>query len=732
MKQVHWQIPFGSRSTNYRIDIYADGECAQPEQLTAGNVPFRTDEDRNTKHFTAVRAQTGNLTIVDTDGHLLERLAPHDDIDHPLILINLNTNTVEWQGFLSCRVYTQQYTDRPQQLTFAVNSVLSAMGSVEMDVREDMLFNTIMAHITYAFQSISDKSGMDMVRLLYMPENEWRFYSLFINSYFYTEDVISGEKVQVETHSKTCLSLINAIAGMFGCVVREQGDCIYFQRINVYEATDVPGYRFSDLVDGLTTGCRSVQPDNYIQPATINIADLQWGGEDHKVDIVQGARRVRIGAKLQKWNFRTILPDTPYTWLQVNPSARWAAWREAYVNTNSTFHSQMHFRGIRTQMEVKQASGGLTYEIKYLGIDTLPAYYTHSILWTDNEYRSNYDALVRMQTKAGTVSTYQSSFLTRFRDRNTNQLQPALFIAGIPYELPYGDRQFRHLTKYANTPDNYVFMMETALPFAAKEGWINFNAHIADYLFNDPLGTDTRISDYIAPPRIIIALRFGNKWWSDDAGDWVDTFTSFNSNFDLNGNKTTNKTDDIKTDIDGGWFFPIKTRMTGKVALYIYGQTKMFSGEGEPVFDVMFDDIVVQYAAPNNELKSDRTDNGYITDTGAHFRDEENIELELVSDAANDISENMLYDSVGDPIQFADPDRPELLLLAKAKEQYSAARHILTLQCKDAQPSTQLLTITGYRDDTYPSGRSRNYLPLSVSHNWAADTASVQCFEIPE
>ena len=110
-KTIRWQIPFVSLSgTQYRVDIYDEGTFT-PVQLTAGPTPFVTDEDNSDDFFAPVRSQTGIIEVVTKlpNGGTLDinDMLPANNIDHPVRLVSISgsTETIEWQGFMSCEAY---------------------------------------------------------------------------------------------------------------------------------------------------------------------------------------------------------------------------------------------------------------------------------------------------------------------------------------------------------------------------------------------------------------------------------------------------------------------------------------------------------------------------------------------------------------------------------------------------------------------------------------------------
>ena len=179
-KAVRWQIPFVSsiEKTQYRIDIYdeQDGTWSGVTTLTGGPSPIVTDEDASDDFFAPIRTQTGNIevcTAISGGGTLsLEDILPENNIARPVRLVSIAADMsekIEWQGFLSCQAYNQAYTDIPEIIQLPINSVLEAMDSVEVEMADKMMFNRIIAHLLYALQTITDKSGMNLFANIITP-----------------------------------------------------------------------------------------------------------------------------------------------------------------------------------------------------------------------------------------------------------------------------------------------------------------------------------------------------------------------------------------------------------------------------------------------------------------------------------------------------------------------------------------------------------------------------------
>ena len=174
-KQVRWRVPFASvNGTQYEVEIYDKNWTGSPVVLTAGATPFVTDEDASDDFFAPVRSQTGTLQVCTqlADGTMLrlEDILPDNNIARPVQLRRVDDDVVEWQGFLSCEAYSQDYTSIPQVLDLSLISVLEAMDSVECDPTRLQGVETMFYLIGYCFDEMERSTNFDLFNRIYIGE----------------------------------------------------------------------------------------------------------------------------------------------------------------------------------------------------------------------------------------------------------------------------------------------------------------------------------------------------------------------------------------------------------------------------------------------------------------------------------------------------------------------------------------------------------------------------------
>lgn len=731
-KAVHWKIPFVSlNGTRYHIDIYDEGYTGDPVQLLAGPQPFVTDEDTSDNYFNAVRSQTGNLqvcTAIPSGGILkLEDILPANQLSRPVRLIDIsNSNAVVWQGFLSSEAYSQDYTSVPQILSLPVISVLEAMDSVELYEGFSNSFVSILTHIAYVLGSVNREVGINRwLGNIYFPARYYeamRDCKLYNNWCWNSEEITDQENITVDIHSKPCKNMLSIIATFFGCVVRESGRNIFITDVQNYAGTRTYQYlSVANLTLALIDHLTPLSVTAYSESGSTNISSLIWKGSGHKKSCTQGKRRVQLSANLKQFECNINLPPTPYGNLHqgvLNTSV--------YANSNDQSYSLVTYKYLRLSFTVPSNTTD-PYTLTFWYFMTTNSY-THTAFWDLDTWRQNYKQLVAQHTQSGNFRPYATAYLALYTDDEGVE-NTGLMVCGFPTRLRYGDNQYRPFTRFALTPDYALYTIRTAMTFAAHNGWLNIDAAVKMFNCADS-SAGTGISTG-SKAEFTLALQFGSKWW--DGSAWTNTFSTFPVSIDDKGVLETNKTEDMDTKEDAGYFIPITAPMNGVVTLKLFHE---MTGEYinildydtyYPLTEALFTKLEVKYVTPDSVTLSDRSTNNYAQATGAEFHNEEKVNLEIATDLYNDIRANMLFSSEMKTVKLLSLEgtniRPEVDLLNRMTAYYSAARQQLKLEVEhptDAPLPAMLLN--GIND-------GKKYVPLAESRDWADDKSTITCFE---
>ena len=750
-KQVRWHVPFVSRlGTAYRVDIYDEGYTGTPMQLTAGPTPFVTDEDASDDFFHPVRSQSGTLQVctLKPDGTYitLDELLPANNIARPIKLWRIlgggAAGVLEWQGFLSCEAYDQDYTGIPQILDLPVISVLEAMASVEVQLDESKAFLSILGHICNAMKAIETESGMRYLwGSMYLSQycrSEMLAKYFYNNVYFSTEEQISGDNIVVEVHSISGKDILSQVAQFFGGCWREKGKDLYFEVIGKVNDFDYQTFAnvYDESVNGHSKSWQSVSMTTGAQ-----ISQLAWTGTNHQLTVAQGAKRVRVTDKLDDFNCKMTLQECPVGSLVENPEARQATWGEVHVNTNETFYSLAEHKHmlVKAVFPTDLSGASLQYVNSPSSIN-----YSNTIFWTNNEFRTYYKELVNLQTKGSNsgINYWVTSFMAWYRDKE-GELQSGLMICGIPKYLYWSHDpvQGRVWNKFALTESNYLFRQRTPLVFAATKGFLKIDIHTIAWSSVQKMPAIV-YGTYNGRTTITVALQFGTNWAYYDSSSnsykWSNTFRTID--FPL---EKKNSSDELKTignwndsmDIDegDGIFIEIPSFMVGFVSVYVYHEVDAMCADPYTagMFDVFINKLDVEYVPLKTELLTDRSENVYAQNLSTYFRDEIETGVEIATDANNKKLATMLWESDGiTPVKLLTLGtaiiRPEVDLLNRLADYYGAARQRLELEVEHPTAAPlPLLRLNGIND-------GKVYLPLAESRDWQSDVCKLTCFETPQ
>ena len=755
-KAVRWQIPFVSsiEKTQYRIDIYdeQDGTWSGVTTLTGGPSPIVTDEDASDDFFAPIRTQTGNIevcTAIPGGGTLrLEDILPENNIARPVRLVSIASDmseTIEWQGFLSCQAYNQAYTDIPEIIQLPINSVLEAMDSVEVEMADKMMFNRIIAHLLYAMQTITDKSGMDLFANIVTPSycQDALITKYFYNNVYFTADqVVSGDNIVVEVHSISCKQILSQIAQFFGCCWREVGIDLYLEAIG--ENINYTAFAYQAFADKYlnNTGVTISSPRALL---TQNLADCEWMGTGHQKSVLQGKRRVKVSTSLKDFECNIELQECPIGSLIENPEDRQASIGEIHANTNSTFFSlAKHQCLVTTANFASDGTSGATLTLN--SISSAPSIQL-TLPWTDNEFRTYYEELVDPpRSKAGTIRYYATSYMCFWRDQQ-GELVSGLMVCGIPKYLFWSINppQGYKWTKFAHTKDNYTFKQSSPMVFSTGGGFLSLDVTLAPILWDGQgYKAERLVGETYQPgwyqayqPSITMAIQIGNKWVTRvDAGGLTvygitNEFTTFA--LDLNYDGTTKKNYDTITGVAKaeGIMIPILQQVTGVVTVYVYPEMDAIVNGymANSPFDFIIRQLKVEFIPVEGELLSDRSENAYTIETGKAFKDVAEISLALSSDAKNNKLATMIYDSSAKPVSLiylggSASTRPEIDLLHRMKDYYTEPKVILDVESQRLASPLPILNLNGIND-------GKVYTPLAESRDWRSEKSTLTCFEIP-
>ena len=737
------------------MDIYdeQDGTWSGITQLLAGETPFVTDEDDSEDFFAPIRTQTGTLqvcTALPNGGRIsLDELLPENNIARPIRLINLdNSNAIEWQGFLSCEAYSQNYTSIPENLSLPVISVLEAMDSVEVNIIRTNGLKKISELISDILTEIDIQSGVSNISNIYYSATSWSILDKYIDTTIMLkkDDYNNENEITYIISGLSCKEILSRICTFMGWVVREYKTDILLARlceeIGMYKET---AYDFKNNFHS------NIQ---FIPISTPDIVDLVWMGNNHKREVRQGSKSVSVTANIEDYKLELNLHGCPRVSLVENPSARQNKWGLFYINSNRNSYSDSELRSVSTSVSIAETYGedGL--------INILDSYseikYLDTIVFSDIQFYSDFDDIVDSEVaKYGLYTLFGVAFLCLAREAAlayTAEYLEGLMIIGTPQRLYLNSAGTNYIALEIPSGEiqqsDYIYKQRTILYFRASNGYICINIK-ASAILGTPLGFYEGLKK-THDVSLLIAIKFGDYWVHRNGNNYYfgNTFSTFKLDIDSNGIGPQNCP--YIVDKESGLFIPISSSMNGEVTVYIYpiitGCCEQVPlGSRTPVTTVtgiLLEEFSIEYKKEENVILSDDNKNSYFEKLLTNFRDEISVSTDIATSLNNRPSPSLVMESlysddattkidyVIDTIGTTEKRRPEVDLLNRLASYYGASRQTLNLIVKhpviNSQPAIlPLLILNGIGD-------GKQYLPLAESRDWQEETSTLTCFETPQ
>jgi len=706
-KNIRWQIPFVSiQGVHYRVDIYDEGTFT-PVQLTAGQTPFVTSEDSSDDFFAPVRTQTGTLQIctkIPRGGTLsLNDILPANNIDRPVRLVSIaanNAETIEWQGFLSCEAYNQDYIGIPQILDIPVISVLEAMDSVPLNQLRSHGLVRVREALKLAMDEMILQSGMDFYTYVNHSTTSYQILNKYIDQtiFFEQKEYNNENSTTYIVSGLSAKKALEIVAKYMGWVVREQGTKIYFERMGGDLSTQEVVYS--------AFGSMMAVPE-LVDFTTKDLAtDVAYRGTGHQRSITAGAKSVEVIAKLDTSDFDLKIPKFPfgdisnlewqngikyksstfkYLYIQINYN------NAAYNNNAYSYH-----KGEITR------TGDSSYTANYLGIGTKAEFLARLSLFP---HASNQKYINANPQVAGAILI---RYAIEDEQTDTHSLKEGLYCPLLPGQNGQDYPIYKMWTVKKHTFFNGKFVISAAMLFNALYRYNSTNQQI----MSDKVG-----DGYIACPgeEMTFVFRVGNKYWNGT--NWVSSRSTFQIPL-----------------VDTGFDYEIEAdqHLSGDVELEVMAGVSVT--HVNTLYEVIFNSLEVNFQLNEDYQASDRRENHYFRLLGTNFRDEISVGTEIASNLNNQPCPSLIMDDITTPMTVMDyvvsggteSRRPEVDLLNRLASYYGAARQRLELEVEHPTVPLPLLKLQGISPD------NRVYLPLSESRDWQTDVCKLTCFETPQ
>ena len=742
-KAVRWQIPFVSTIENkkYRIDIYDETEgWSGITELRGAPSPFTTDEDNNTDFFAPIRVQTGNINVcteIPGGGTLqLDDILPNTNTSKPIRLVSIDSDTeeesIEWAGFLSCEVYSQDYVGYPQVISLPVISRLEAMRSIELNINS---IPSTLLNIGYLIALILESLPQELrFEWMYFPKSGrdiFRKTLVNISNLFKKVTYINQECSTYTLKGDTLYNVIESICTLMGWTCREYKSDIYFTVNSAYGNLGIDSPAYIKQEGGFDDYWYD-EPVPQLQIEDLIPMGVKWMGTNHKKSVIQGCQDVTVESSLEDLDVNIEIPDFPYVDFEIVDSAIGvpgiidSVYKVYMIYTyNYTAHDYVSFNFYQAGVTLGQTdiiTSALTdCEIDDVIYNSIPYANTSSPAYQNY---THYDQ--EIQNYVGAF--YARLEVARALSPNNTNLKSGIYVSLLP-------GSWKDHTSY----DQPILSMKSVQVLASfEDGYLAISGKFTSF-FN------TLFVGYEDPQcRMMWDLRVGDMYW--DGAAWLprDSASHFFIEYDnANGEFKSNWNNSMQIDQVDGYIVPIPKEIEGDVELVLYPQTKFFnrvtsSTESwrQLVAGVFFEELAVTYYPPKIlNYRNDRSVNTYYSRTGGSFSENKTISSRIASFLNNKISPSILYRHNGYPLEKLEFDdaigntyaaRPEEDLLSRMVQYYSKSRTILKLELSPLDNiglSIPNLRLGGIND-------GKVYVPVAESRDWMNDVCTITCMEM--
>lgn len=700
-KEVRWTIPFVSSIDNipYRIDIYDEVGGWNMQTLYPGPSPLVTDEDNTTDYFAPIRIQTGSIQVCTElpDGSMLNPrdIIPKNNISRPVRVIRTDTNVIQWQGFLSCEAYSQDYVGIPQIVDFPIISALEAMDSIPLYQGSTYGMKKV-SQLVYDLLTYIKTDSADIIQFenIYYSAYSYRIFNAYIDTSLFYSQIKDGSVYVVDGES--CKSVLEKICTFMGWCVREDKTDVYFQCIG--EKSGWYKSLVSDFYDDFSLS-------ELIPIRSIEMDDLIWRGKNHQYSILQGSRSVKVTSKLKNYDVECSIPRFPLGDIVPNsnkPAKCYFAnnyvgdmkkpWIFTYFNNNLQAYQNVDFCFFAGSIEYYGINDVLLQQNRfavgtYEGISDKTTVMGESYLW-------GYEPPIEQRTKKA------GAFFIQYRETTSEEDRWGRYIEGLYCcFLP------------CLSGDYPIFKIQTSMIYILRNGKLKLNIKFSKF-FAVNLDKTERVGGTKGqfPKTIQLVVSVGNK--SSDGTYWYDERQIYSSYFSSSSTECS---------------FEINETLQGKIQIEILAGTPMASTDRLMWMESIIESMSISYEPTLDGFETDDDENTYYKNLSTNFKNVTVIESNLASYRNNKPSNSILtngYEML-EQLEYGNGvmERPEVDLLNRLAEYYSSARSILKLDIKkiDAIP---LILLNGINDE-------KKYIPIAESRDWKEDVSTITCMEIP-
>lgn len=176
---------FRNTDSLFHVLIRKAGDNSTPTEITlAGQQPFVVRYEESETPFDPIRNSTATISIVSP--HYFEDVLPSKPYDTEVILYNETSKKIEWQGYLTPKLYSQSYENEFETIELEASDILSSLqyvdykphASIRIERFDNIIGNCIEGTLLKGFVwPLTKSTGPDYIYPYDLKISEMNFFS---------------------------------------------------------------------------------------------------------------------------------------------------------------------------------------------------------------------------------------------------------------------------------------------------------------------------------------------------------------------------------------------------------------------------------------------------------------------------------------------------------------------------------------------------------------------------
>lgn len=716
----------------YTANVYDKDYSGSIVTLTGGPEPFTTEEDDDDDFFAPLRGQTGYLRVIDDTGTgmLMDDIVPDNNTQRMVRLCE--GEAVRWQGFIQAQAYSQDWDPGTKLIEFPVKSFLAALEDLKM-TSEISSPVTLFSTIIRGAEKLAGINPFDSV--ICASDIKGNPLDVFMDNGVLSSFFFSSQSSNVE--GRTSVSYVGIsyyeawqkMLAFLGVTARENGRTLIFEQFDhpacnlKYSVTS-----WADFASGSWTKGSGTMAD--IAAADL-LGSVEFRDHSNSIGYSTGANVVKVELDIKNIDLEITLPpveenaDTPYEFYDGKTMKA-----KMIVQVHTSVDSEVlkyNFR--KYDIHVQKYSTDPQNYLSYEGESDFSGMLNHTILKGYSDYVYVFSGY---GTKFVNTERYTGAFPVRFYykadEKSVGSLSDGMWIQ-TQYFFGLQDQ----IAKDNFTPE-IILTLSSVNVLDLENGYLNLKFSL--YSIHDNEGDqykNVNLTDGNNPTVILRAyLKIGDKYYDEQNKTWTTDVKPIVLNF-TNGNIVSNKTKDMLTTSNEGYFAPVAGEK-GVVTFQLldvnyYYPTSYHGANVRTCCALIMYSFALSYLPRYAQTASSADKNLYqqvILING--FSSEKRIDLDMGTINNNQDSPSFVRNTTDagyltqltyNGMAGEYTERPELHLLDRMAKYYARMRRNMKATLKAGLD----LVTTIY---TY---RGRNFFGIDAKHNWRDDTQEVTFME---